>query len=167
MNINSTTKVFVFASKDSSVIPNFKRFYPGLSMLGKHFLVNNVDGESVARHYTVCNAMQQDVFQELVRLLSANERPANIDRLKAMLSTQDQTSISLTIKNYNQPTGLSVRFFDQAKADYQVKGPMGKPLGIEATGTYLLFAGGTGVLPFMDLIAQFAFACLGICESLG
>jgi predicted ferric reductase len=29
---------------------------------------------------------------------------------------------------------------------------MGKPLGIETGGTYLVFAGGTGLLPFMDLV---------------
>jgi ferredoxin-NADP reductase len=40
---------------------------------------------------------------------------------------------------------------------------MGKPLGIESSGTYVCFAGGTGLLPFMDLIAQLAYANLGMC----
>jgi len=44
---------------------------------------------------------------------------------------------------------------------------MGKPLGIESSGTYVCFAGGTGLLPFMDLIAQLAYANLGMCSKLG
>jgi hypothetical protein len=39
---------------------------------------------------------------------------------------------------------------------------MGKPLGIESSGTYVCFAGGTGLLPFMDLVGQLAFANLGL-----
>ena len=44
---------------------------------------------------------------------------------------------------------------------------MGKPLGIEPKGTYVCFAGGTGLLPFMDLVAQLAYANLGLCQQLG
>lgn len=61
-----------------------------------------------------------------------------------------------------------MKFFDQkALHSFEVKGPMGKPLGIESTGTYIVFAGGTGLLPFMDLVAQLALANLGLCQRLG
>lgn len=73
----------------------------------------------------------------------------------------------MTIKNYNSYAGLSVKFFEDAGSDYLVKGPMGKPLGIEPTGTYIAFAGGTGVLPFIDFIGQLAIANLGMSEKLG
>ena len=69
-----------------------------------------------------------------------------------------------TIKNYNQPTGLSQRFFSYNSENFEVKGPMGKPLGVSPSGVYVAFAGGTGVLPFMDLVAQLAFANLGITD---
>jgi hypothetical protein len=44
---------------------------------------------------------------------------------------------------------------------------MGRKLDVEPTGTYFCFCAGTGVLPFMDLIGQLAFANLGILDRLG
>lgn len=70
-----------------------------------------------------------------------------------------------TIKNYRQPTGVSSQFFVNLNNHYprtfEVKGPMGKPLGVQSTGLHVCFAGGTGLLPFMDLIGQLAIALLG------
>lgn len=83
------------------------------------------------------------------------------------MKTDDETSIALTIKNYNQEAGLSKKFFDHNIVDFEVKGPMGKPLNVETTGNYVVFAGGTGVLPFMDLVLQLALAILGLTEAVG
>ena len=161
--LNRTTKVLYLQEATGKIVPNFKPFYPGLSMLGKHFLVRVLTGTKPARHYTVCNVMRPKVYQALVRAL--NEGSAG--NLVSLLTTQDENRIALTIKNYNQPTGLSEKFFDRLPQTFEVKGPMGKPLGIETSGTYVCFAGGTGLLPFMDLIAQLAYANLGLNEQLG
>ena len=56
--LNKTTKVLYLHSLNSESVPNFKAFYPGLSSLGKHFLVRTLTGNKPARHYTVCNVMQ-------------------------------------------------------------------------------------------------------------
>lgn len=50
-------------------VPNFKRFFPGLSMIGKHFtikLISRRDEVKPCRHYTICNVMQQDVYDKLI-----------------------------------------------------------------------------------------------------
>jgi Cytochrome b5-like Heme/Steroid binding domain len=109
MLINSTTKVLFLQSDDSRPVPNFKRFFPGLSNLGKHFLVRSLMGNKPARHYTVCNVMHPHVYWELVKLL----RGETVDSTNLMksLSTQDQSSMMFTAKNYNQPQGVSLRFF--------------------------------------------------------
>jgi ferredoxin-NADP reductase len=124
-------------------------------MIGKHFLVRNIQGDKVARQYTICNIMRPQVYNELVRLLKDASAGQVIDgrNLAAMLTTKDENQISLTIKNYKQPTGLSAKFFERTAQTFEVKGPMGKPMGIEPSGTYVVFAGGTGILPFMDLVA--------------
>lgn len=57
------------------------------------------------------------------------------------------------IKNYNQPTGLSEKFYKNENTEFEVKGPMGKSLNVHTAGLHVAFAGGTGILPFMDLIA--------------
>lgn len=69
--MNQSTRVFTFIAKDQKVVPMFRRFYPGLKMLGKYYLVTNTNGTKVARHYTICNIMRPEVYAELVRLLRA------------------------------------------------------------------------------------------------
>jgi hypothetical protein len=155
-SLNELTQVICLQSANGQAVPNFKKFYPGLSMPGKHFLLSNRPGflrSKVSRHYTVCNVMRPKVYQELLRLLRATEGSENFGHyLGSLLTTQDENKVYVTIKNYKQPTGLSMRFFSNEPQEFETKGPMGKPLGIEPTGTYVVFAGGTGLLPFMDLV---------------
>jgi len=42
---------------------------------------------------------------------------------------------------------------DGFECDFEVKGPMGKSLNVHPDGLHLAFAAGTGILPFMDLVA--------------
>ena len=63
--------------------------------------------------------------------------------------------MSFCIKNYNQPKGLSMKIH-QAAARFEVKGPMGFGLRPKAQGHHLVFAAGTGVLCFVDLVAELA-----------
>lgn len=44
---------------------------------------------------------------------------------------------------------------------------MGKSLNISSSGLHVAFAAGTGILPFMDLIAHVAFLNLGLGHLLG
>ena len=44
---------------------------------------------------------------------------------------------------------------------------MGKSLNIHSDGVHMAFGAGTGVLPFMDLVAQVAFYNLGIEQLMG
>lgn len=53
----------MFESSDSRNVENWKPYFRDLSFLGKHYLVRNLDGhKSIARHYTVCNAMQPEIY---------------------------------------------------------------------------------------------------------
>jgi NAD(P)H-flavin reductase len=56
------------------------------------------------------------------------------------------------IKNYNQPNSLSASIHSEQGLNYEVKGPMGKSLNVASSGLHIAFAGGTGVLPFIDLV---------------
>jgi hypothetical protein len=107
--INETTKVLYLKSLGGEPVPNFKNFYPGLSAVGKHFLVRNMEGKKVARHYTVCNVMRPEVYSSLIQMLKGET-----GTLHDNFDTKNQNSIALTIKNYRQPTGLSCKFFERA-----------------------------------------------------
>jgi hypothetical protein len=68
--VNSTTMTLYLKSVESGVVPNFKRYYPGLSMIGKHFTVRSLENKKVTRHYTVSNAMRPEFIHELSKQLS-------------------------------------------------------------------------------------------------
>jgi hypothetical protein len=53
------------------------------------------------------------------------------------------------------------------EAVFEVKGPMGKSLHVQPSGLHIAFAGGTGILPFMDLVGQLIFLNLGLNSLLG
>jgi NAD(P)H-flavin reductase len=48
---------------------------------------------------------------------------------------------------------MSKAFHDQLEKSFILDGPHGKGLELKATsqGTHVIFAGGTGILPFLDL----------------
>ena len=84
----------------------------------------------------------------------------------SLLSTEETDRIYLTIKNYKMKNGLSRRFSDKNTCNdiFEIKGPMGKGLGItkESKGTHYAFSAGTGILAFIDLVARIALGELDI-----
>ena len=61
--------------------------------------------------------------------------------------------MTVCIKNYQQPRGLST-MIHAANSRFAVKGPMGYGLRPKAQGHHIVFAAGTGVLCFVDLVAE-------------
>lgn len=75
----------------------------------------------------------------------------------------------LTVKNYEQAKGLSMRIFANAamgswKESFVIQGPLGKGLGLDANseGTFVAFAAGTGILVFIDLVARMILTSLNL-----
>mmetsp|Transcript_72594 Transcript_72594/g.100651 ORF Transcript_72594/g.100651 Transcript_72594/m.100651 type:complete len:209 (+) Transcript_72594:1897-2523(+) len=74
-----------------------------------------------------------------------------------------------TIKNYNNELGLSQQFFlNPSPSFFEVKGPLGKGLELneESHGLHVVFAGGTGLLCFIDLVAHVALKNLGLLDKI-
>lgn len=80
-------------------------------MLGRHFLVRSLSNKKVSRQYTVCNVLQTEIYEELIRLLRTDE--TNLTWLSKLLDKKDTNNIMFTIKNYNSKNGLSAKFFDK------------------------------------------------------
>jgi hypothetical protein len=71
-DVNATTKTIVFESLEGRIVPNWKKYYPNVDYIGKHFLVRNIaatDRDSVWRHYTICNAMKPEYYEALIKAL--------------------------------------------------------------------------------------------------
>ena len=149
---NSTTGTIHLKSVDNFPVPNFKSFYPGFDMLGKHFKIRNIKNQKLSRHYTICNVMRPTYYKALVKSLSEND---NQSFERHFLDSTDKPIQTFTIKNYNQILGLSSTFYNNyyGNKQFEVAGPFGKGLGPDSEGIHVAFAAGTGVLTFMDLVA--------------
>ena len=89
--------------------------------------------------------MNPDYYRELLQNINCNK-------------FMNPNKIYLTVKNYKSEKGVSMKFFENYKTKFNVKGPMGKGLGITAnsSGTHMAFTAGTGILVFIDLIVKIA-----------
>lgn len=56
---------------------------------------------------------------------------------------------------------------EQLDRKLEVSGPFGKGLEVSSDGIHIAFAAGTGVLTFMDLVAQIALFNLGFGRNIG
>jgi hypothetical protein len=90
-------------------VQNFKSFYPGFDMLGKHFKLRSTRNSNHNRHYTICNVMRPTYYHALVKSLRSGD---DSDFGRHLLDSSDKPIQSFTIKNYNQFLGLSKKFYD-------------------------------------------------------
>lgn len=105
--------------------------------------------------------MAPKAYQSYLKALNSGDAK---DFDTSVLNSNDNDTCMFTIKNYEQPTGLSFRFFEQIQDEYEVMGPMGKGLSVESSGLHIAFAGGTGALTFVDLVAHIALKNLGLID---
>lgn len=74
--------------------------------------------------------------------------------------------MTFTIKNYKKEKGFSYRPFEtDQRAEYEIKGPMGKGLAPEREGIHIAFCAGTGALCFVDIMAHIALAEMGLLTA--
>lgn len=67
-------------------------------------------------------------------------------------------NINMSVKNYNLKEGMSIKLFDSPTNNhiYQIKGPMGRGLGLtkDTKGQFQAYSAGTGIFVFLDLVAR-------------
>ena len=88
---------------------------------------------------------------------------------KKFLSEKPIKRVALTIKDMKIKDGLSNRICNETMEvdgteevyPYVLKGPMGTGLDLLPTGVHIAFAAGTGILPFLDLVAYMIRLNLG------
>lgn len=162
--VNKLTRSFFFETCDKKPRHNYKAYYPGMKYLTRHFWIRSMNNSKVTRHYTTCNAMATNFYNELVRVL---REPEQVDTFnKDVLNSAESNTMTFTIKNYKKDGGFSWRPFDNdQRTEYEMKGPMGKGLAPEKEGIHLAFCAGTGALCFVDMMAHIALAELGLLTA--
>jgi hypothetical protein len=96
---NTTTGTVYLRAFESVKIGNFRSFFPGLEMIGKHFKVKSCNtvsvdavtgklrwelyetGRDVNRHYTICNVMRRSFYEPLLDCLTTGNSRELIDEV--------------------------------------------------------------------------------------
>jgi hypothetical protein len=82
-------------------------------MMGKHFNICKSTSTDIIRQYTIANCMQQDAYNEYLRVISEGIEKgvvaSSVD--SKFLEERSSDEISFSIKNYETKTGLSCKIF--------------------------------------------------------
>lgn len=140
----------------------FKSFYKNDERyFGKHFRVTWVGDLHFSRHYTICNVMEPHIYNAYCQALKTN---SPLD--ESVLDDSNHDYQTLTLKNYNYPMGMSSRLSSQEqRLSYVITGPVGYSMSPATHGVNIAFAGGTGILTFIDYVAKVARDCLNSSNS--
>ncbi|KRX06844.1 hypothetical protein PPERSA_11489 [Pseudocohnilembus persalinus] len=129
-----------------------KNYMQGIDWLGKYFQVK-LGNNDKRRLYTVVNCLNKvnsEFRKQLLQLVLAEFEDAKIEKMP-----EYSDELQLCIKKYNpdRKTLSSILYSSQNQQLY-VKGPLGMGLQLSNLdqGKIVIVAGGTGVLPFLDLL---------------
>lgn len=139
----------------------------GISWIGRYYQVTTNQANSKLngkkRLYTSVLCMtkaNQEYRERLVKIVNQIDvLSVQLDKTTFGISNAYSEGLPLILKKYNNPKEQSFSGFVHENAKdssivYQVSGPLGQ--GIQLTGAdsgnIVLFAGGTGLFPFLDLL---------------
>lgn len=119
----------------------------------------------IRRQYTECFCMRKNIYESLLKIGKQPENSAaEIRFIKHAINVYNSNGVCLSIKAYEENTGLSSFIFNNAKNNgkhiFECKGPMGSGLACSQTGKHVAYSAGTGVLVFLDLVAYLVIRIL-------
>ena len=76
--INKSVSTITFKSQEPVV--GLKSFHSDIQMIGRHYLVRDINHKHVKRHYTISNCMQKDVYKKYVKILNEGDNRASINK---------------------------------------------------------------------------------------
>ena len=102
--------------------------------------------------------MRNDIYPNLLKIaLNMTNSHSEASLIRATIR-DPHNDLSLTIKNYHSHKGLSKFIHNDVASGcrevYEIKGPMGLGISLKQSGRHIAYTAGTGVLPFIDLVAH-------------
>uniref|UniRef100_A0A7S3KIP2 Cytochrome b5 heme-binding domain-containing protein n=1 Tax=Euplotes crassus TaxID=5936 RepID=A0A7S3KIP2_EUPCR len=154
--LTSTVSRISFHCIDTS-IPSI---YEGLEMCGKNYSITSMKND-VTRYYTICNSMGSQIFEEYMKSFGAAIEETEYQRRFegiADFNKEEKDILELVIKHYpKSDSGISKQVFNASHhEEFYIEGPISVDFGYteeNLEGANIIFCGGTGILPFMDLFA--------------
>jgi NAD(P)H-flavin reductase len=152
--LSQTTAIFKFENQKFNVATNLK----GIRWIGRHYLLSVPTKSNKVRIYSQCQSYASEVASYNKALVQHFHRVINGQQSQGVGVELPQAiqSLHFTIKAYEDDQALSRIIHDLAPgAKVLIDGPYGTglPLTEDLRGDVLLVAGGTGFIPFVDLLA--------------
>jgi ferredoxin-NADP reductase len=131
------------------------KYLPGIHWIGRHFSVSSKKLNKT-RYYSICLSLNT-FYQEKLLLLIADSKQNEMNDLKISKDEIFSDSFSIYSKHYPTKEALSHHLntlTERSESDLIIKGPLGLGLNLSILeGTYVIFAAGTGIIPFLDYIS--------------
>lgn len=147
--ISGTTAILQFKTEHIRV----KLTCKGTEWMGRHFIVSN---QEKSRPYTNCTSLATESMEyrkaliEYFEILVKKGTPGKVPTLQESIDY-----LPFCIKQYEGPGALSKSLVSEDQSlNYDVEGPIGRGIEIpqQFSGQVIMIAGGTGILPFLDLL---------------
>jgi NAD(P)H-flavin reductase len=139
----------------------FAKILPGVYSLGRHYSLSSVELNKT-RYYSISmclNEVMKKKHLELIENIKRLENNLECVNVEVPEDKMYSEEFNLYIKKYNFKNGLSGhvdKFNNDMQTDLIIRGPVGTGLNLFNNilkGTNVIFAAGTGIIPFIDLIA--------------
>lgn len=59
---------FCFQTVDEKETKNFTSWHEDIAMFGRHYLVCSTSQPAIRRHYTICNALVPEFYDEVIKI---------------------------------------------------------------------------------------------------
>ncbi|EAR87476.1 cytochrome b5-like heme/steroid-binding domain protein (macronuclear) [Tetrahymena thermophila SB210] len=158
--LDNDTSVFFFIGKDAKI--KVQKVFQGLEWLGRHFVINDSNYSKHTRQYTnvlsfsnyhveLRKQLLQNYNQNFGDQVTKNSVSLNHEKLNEL---KEDNLFPMVIKKYPSDKGFSQHLHENTQDAYYIRGPYSRGLELSAKseGEHLFICGGTGVLPFYDLL---------------
>lgn len=151
----------------------FAKILPGVYSLGRHYSLSSLELNKT-RYYSISMCLSEEIKRkhfELIQNVKKIESGLEVVNVEIPEDKMYCDEFNLYIKKYNFKNGLSgyvVKFNDDMQTDLIIRGPVGTGLNLfnNIRGTNVIFAAGTGIIPFIDLIAfTVRYVTYQICKN--
>ena len=150
--ISPSTSLFMFKNEQYYLRLNLK----GMAWMGKYYAITGGSGK--IRLYSNCVAMSKEMrdnmdsvysfYEKVIANPKTEEQPAPLQKVINYLP--------LAIKLYDNPTSFTreLHFADSSR-QFLIEGPLGRGFEFRSdfSGTIAIIVGGSGFIPFVDLIS--------------
>lgn len=131
-----------------------KNYIEGVNWFGRHFSVTRMSNPKTRLYTTILSFTDENVTFRNSIIEYFEAKVNKIEEPEIYVPNNYTNSLPLTIKKYEGHDSMSSFIFNTENENFKIAGPFGTGLELNenSNGLFVIFAGGTGIFPFVDLL---------------